>query len=157
MSEASVPDHSGSIFDELVALAGAEARNVDADDPVDHWYRLGLHHAYRHPVLEWMGPVAFARAYGAVPGIEQGFGTRWGSNGDQRVSIRVRVGGDAGLLYVHDPTWDEYAVLGNDIPLAAVQDAYSRSPQLGEHPSVEDLVALLPHTPASRPSPGPEL
>jgi hypothetical protein len=157
MSESLVPDHSGSIFDALVALAGAEAQNVDADDPVDHWYRLGLHHAYRRRVLGWMGPAAFARTYGAVPGIEHGFGTRWGSNGDQRVSLRVEVGGDAGLLYVHDLTWDEYAVLGNDIPLAAVQDAYSRSPQLGEHPSVEDLVALLLHKPASRPSPGPEL
>ena len=157
MSEAPVPDHSGSIFDELVALAGDESRNVDADDPVDHWYRLGLHHAYRHRVLEWTGPVAFARAYGAVSGIEHDFGTCWGSNGDQRVSIRVGVGGDAGLLYVHDPTWDEYAVLGRDVPLAAVEDACAGSPQLGEHPSVEDLVALLPHTPASRPSPGPEL
>src|SRR5664280_174146 len=145
MSEASVPDHSGSIFDERVALAGAEARNVDADDPVDDWYRLGLHHAYRRRVLEWMGPVAFARTYGAVPGIEHGFGTRWGSNGDQRVSLRVGVGGDAGLLYVHDPTWDEYAVLGSDIPLAAVEDACAHAPQFGEHPSVEDLVALLPH------------
>jgi hypothetical protein len=157
MSEASVPDHSGSIFDKPLALAGDGARNVDADDPVDDWYRLGLHHAYRHPVLGWMGPVAFARTYGAVSGIEHGFGTCWGSNGDQRVSLRVGVGCDAGLLYVHDPTWDEYAVLGNDIPLAAVQDACSSSPQLGEHPSVEDLVALLPHKPASRPSPGPEL
>jgi hypothetical protein len=157
MSEASVPDHSGSVFDELVALAGTEARNVDADDPVDDWGRLGLHHAYRRRVLEWMGPVAFARTVGAVSGVEHGFGTCWGSNGDQGVRLRVGVGGDAGLLYVHDPTWDEYAVLGSDIPLAAVQDAYTGSPQLGEHPSVEDLVALLPHMPASRLSPGPEL
>jgi hypothetical protein len=33
----------------------------------------------------------------------------------------VGIGGDAGLLYVHDPIWDEYAVLGSDIPLAAAQ------------------------------------
>jgi hypothetical protein len=157
MSEASVPDHSESTSDRLVALAGDEAENVDADDPVDNWYRLGLDHAYRHPILEWMGPVAFARAYGAVPGIEHGFGTCWGSNCDQRVSIRVGLGGGAGLLYLHDPTWDEYAVLDSDIPLAAVEDACAHFPQLGEHPSVEDLVALLPHKPVSRPSPGPEL
>jgi hypothetical protein len=157
MSEASVPDRSGSIFDEFVALDGDEARNVDADDPVDDWYRLGLHHAHRRRVLEWTGPVAFARAYGAVPGVERGFGTRWGANGDQRVSIRVGVGCDSGLLYVHDPTWDEYAVIGSNIPLAAVQDACAGSPQLGEHPSVEDLVALLPRMPTSRPSSGPEL
>ena len=157
MSEASVPDHSGSTSDRVVVSAGKGAQNVDADDLVDNWYRLGLDHAYRHPVLEWTGPVAFARTYGAVPGIEHDFGTCWGSNGDQRVSIRVRLGGDAGLLYVHDPTLDEYAVLGSDIPLAAVEDACAHVPQFGEHPSVEDLVALLPHMPASRPSPGPEL
>jgi hypothetical protein len=157
MSEAPFPDHSGSIFGKLVALAGNEARNIDADDPVDDWYRLGLHHAYRHPVLEWTGPVAFARTYGAVQGIEQDFGTCWGPNGDQQVSLRVRVGGDAGLLYVHDPTWNEYAVLGSGIPLAAVENACAHVPQFGEHPSVENLVALLPHMPASRPSPGPEL
>jgi hypothetical protein len=157
MSEASVPDYSGSIFDKLLALAGDEARNVDPDDPVDDWGRLGLHHAYRHPVLEWTGPVAFARAYGAVSGIEYGFGTCWGSNGDQRLRLRMRVGSNGGLLYVYDTIWDEYAVLGSDIPLAAVQDACAGFPQFGEHSSVEDLVALLPHTPASRPSPGPEL
>jgi len=157
MSEASVPDQSDGTSDRVVVSAGNGAQNVDADDPVDNWYRLGLHHAYRHAVLEWTGPVAFARTYGAVPGIEHDFGTCWGSNGDQRVSIRVGLGDGAGLLYVHDPTWDEYAVLGSDIRLAAVEDACAGSPQLGEHPSVEDLVARLPNMPASRPSPGPEL
>jgi hypothetical protein len=157
MSEASVPDRSGSIFDEFVALDGDEARNVDADDPVDDWYRLGLHHAYRHPVLEWTGPVAFARTYGAVPGVERGFGTCWGYGVDQRVSIRVGVGGDSGLLYVYDPTWDEYAVLGRNVPLAAVEDACAGSPQFGEHSSVEDLAAPLPRMPTSCPSSGPEL
>jgi len=157
MSEASVPDHSGSIFGKVVALDGDEARNVDADDPVDDWYRLWLHHAYRHPVLEWTGPVAFARTYGAVSGIEQGFGICWGSNGDQRVSIRVRLGGDAGLLYVNDPTWDEYAVISSDVPLAAVENVFARSPQLGEHPSVEAFVTLLPMVSAVRPIPGHEL
>jgi hypothetical protein len=106
MSEASVPDYSGSIFDKLVALAGDEARNVDADDPVDDWCRLGLHHAYRRRALKWTGPVAFARAYGAVPGIEHDFGTCWGSNGDQRVSIRVEVGCDSGQTYIPETPTD---------------------------------------------------
>ena len=157
MSESSVPDHSGSISDKLVALAGEKARNIDADDPVDDWYRLGLHHAYRHPVLEWTGPVAFARAYGAVSGIEHDFGTCWGSNGDQRVSLRVEVGSDTGLLYVYDPTWDEYAVIGSDVPLAAVEDAFARASRLGEHPSVEAFVTLLPRVSAVCPTAGPEL
>ncbi|MHB8188368.1 MAG: hypothetical protein ACYDDU_20330 [Dermatophilaceae bacterium] len=157
MSEASVPDQSESISDTLVALAGDKHHNVGAGDPGDHWYRPWQHVACRQPALEWRGPVAFARAYGALPGIDHDFGTRWGSNGDQRVSLRVEVGADAGLLYVYDPTWDEYAVIGTDVPLAGVQDAFARVLQLGENAAVEDFIALLPLVSAVRPSPGPEL
>jgi hypothetical protein len=157
MSEGSVPDKSESISDKFVTLAGNEAQNVDRGDLVDDWHRLGLDQAYRHPTLEWRGPVVFARAYGAVPGIDHDFGRRWGSNRDQRVSLRVEFGADAGLLYVYDPTWDEYAVLGTGLRLAAVENAFARSPRLGEHPSVEDFIALLPKVSAVRPTPMPEL
>jgi hypothetical protein len=67
-------------------------------------------------------------------------GTSWGPNGDQRVSLRIELGGEAGLLYVHDPTWDEYAVLGSDVPLTAVEDAFGRALRLGEQAAVEDFV-----------------
>ena len=100
MREASVPAQSDIISDELVALAGNEVQTVDTGDPVAGRYRVGLHDPYRQPALEWRGPVSFARAYTAVPGIERDFGSRWGSNGDQRVSLRVEVGSDTGLLYV---------------------------------------------------------
>lgn len=154
MNEASVPDQSESISDKLVALAGN--KHHSAGDPVDHWYGPWQHVACRQPALEWRGPVSFARAHAAVPGIERDFGNRWGSNGDQRVSLRVEVGSDTGLLYVYDPTWDEYAVIGSDVPLAAVEDAFARSPQFGEHPPVADFVTLLPSMHADRRSPGPE-
>ena len=157
MREASLPDQFESTSDKLVALAGNEAQTVDTGDPVADWYRVGLHDTYRQPALEWRGPVSFARAHAAVPGIERDFGSRWGSNGDQRVSLRVEVGSDTGLLYVYDPTWDEYAVIGSDVPLAAVENAFARSPQLGEHPSVEAFVTLLPMVSAVRPIPGHEL
>ena len=157
MREASVPDQFDRTSDKLVALAGNETQTVDTGDPVAGWYRVGLHDTYRQPALEWRGPVSFARAYGADPGIERDFGSRWGSNDDQRVSLRVEVGSDAGLLYVYDPTWDEYAVIGSDVPLAAVEDAFARSPQLGEHPPVEAFVTLLPKVSAARPIPGHEL
>ena len=157
MGEASVPAQAESICDKLVALAGNEHHDVDAGNPGDHWYRLGQHDVYPEPVLEWRGPLAFARACAAAPGIDHDFGTRWGSNGDQRVSLRLEVGDETGLLYVYDPTWDEYAVIGTDVPLAAALDAFARWPQLGEHSSVEDFVALLPHVSAVRPAPGPEL
>jgi hypothetical protein len=157
MSEASVPAQAEIISDELVALAGNELHDVDAGNPGDRWYRLRQFDATSVPVLEWRGPVSFARAHAAVPGIERDFGSRWGSNGDQRVSLRVEVGSDTGLLYVYDPTWDEYAVIGSDVPLAAVEDAFARAARLGEHPPVADFVTLLPNVHADRRSPGPEL
>ena len=157
MSEASVPAQAEITSDKLVALAGNEHQSVDKGDPVDHWYRLRQFDATPVPVLEWRGPVAFAKAYGALPGIDHEFGTRWGSNDDQRVSLRLADGDETGLLYVYDPTWDEYAILGADVPLAAVENAFARALQFGEHAAVEDFVTLLPHVTAVRPAPGPEL
>jgi hypothetical protein len=81
----------------------------------------------------------------------------WGSNDDQRVSLRLEDGDETGLLYVYDPTWDEYAVLGTGLRLAVVENAFARSPQLGEHPTVEAFVTLLPKVSAVRPTPGHEL
>ena len=157
MSEAPLPDQSDRSPDKLIALVGNEVRDVDTGYPIDHWYWLGQHDVYPEPVLEWRGPVSFARAHAAVPGIERDFGSRWGSNGDQRVSLRVEVGSDTGLLYVYDPTWDEYAVIGSDVPLAAVEDAFARAARRAEHPPVADFVTLLPNVHAYRRSPGPEL
>ncbi|MHB8186295.1 MAG: hypothetical protein ACYDDU_09425 [Dermatophilaceae bacterium] len=157
MSEATLPDQSWRIPDKLIALAGNDFRNVDTGDPVNDWDRLRQHNAYPEPVLEWRGPVAFAKAYGSVPGIDHEFGMRWGSNRDQRVSLRVELSCEQGLLYVYDPTWDEYAVIGSDVPLAAVEDAFARAARLGEHPPVADFVTLLPNVHADRRSPGPEL
>jgi hypothetical protein len=156
MSEASVPAQGEIISDKLVALAGNEHHNVNAGSPGNHCYRLRQYDNTTVPVLEWKGPVAFARAHGALPGIDHEFGTRWGSNDDQRVSLRLEVGSDTGLLYVYDPTWDEYAVLGTGLRLAAVENAFGRSPQLGEHPSVEAFVTLLPNLHADRRSSWPE-
>ena len=157
MSEASVPAQAEIISDKLVALAGTDHQSVDTGGPVGDWDRPGQHDAYPQPALEWRGPVAFARAYAAVPGIDHDFGSRWGSNDDQRVSLRLEFGADTGLLYVYDPTWDEYAILGADVPLAVAEDAFARALQFGEHAAVEDFVTLLPHVPADRRSPGPEL
>ena len=157
MNGASVPDQSECISDQLIALAGDEIRNVDTSDSVSGWHRVRQHDTCPEPVREWRGPVAFARVYGSVPGTDCDFGMRWGSNRDQRVSLRVELGCEEGLLYVYDPTWDEYAVIDNNVPLAAVKDAFARALQFGEHLAVEDFVALLPRGPELRPCRGPEL
>jgi hypothetical protein len=152
MSQASVPDQSERSSDELIALASNEKRV----DPGDRWYWPKQPDAFPEPVQEWRGPMAFSKAYGSIPGIERDFGSRWGANGDQRVSLRVEVGSDTGLLYVYDPTWDEYAVIGSDVPLAAVEDAFALASRLGEHAAVEDFVSLLPSVHPDHRSPGPE-
>jgi hypothetical protein len=157
MSQAAVPDLFDVISDKLVALADDADHNVDTRPAKDDWYRPTRQGTHPQPALAWIGPVAFARAYGAVPGIDHDFGTSWGPNGDQRVSLRAEVGADAGLLAVYDPTWDEYAVLGSDVPLILVEDAFGRAQRLGEQVAVEEFVALLPKLSAVRPFPVPEL
>lgn len=157
MREARAPDQSEWTGDELVALAGNEPRNAETSEPVNDWDRRGPNNSYPEPVLEWRGPVAFSRAYGSIPGIDHDFGMRWGANRDQRVTLRVELSCDQGLLYTYDPTWDEYAVIGTGVPLAAVKEAFARAVHLGEHVAVEDFIALLPNVPPVRLNLGPEL
>ena len=154
--EAAVPAQSRTVSDTLVTLAGNGRHVVDTGDPVDR-YLLGRPDACPQAALEWRGPEAFARAHGAACGVDHHFGTSWGANRDQQVCLRVQSGANAGLLYVYDPTWDEYAVVDPDIPLAAVQEAVERARQCGKHLAVEDFMALLPQAPTVHPTPGPEL
>jgi len=156
MSHGPVLDLSDNLSGELVASVGHQVQNVNTGHSIDDRYRLGQQDTDRMPALRWMGPVAFARACGSVPGINHDLGTRWGPNCDQRVSLRVGVGLDAGVLYVHDPTWDEYAVLATDVTLAEVEDGCARIRRLGEEPTVEHLATVLPNVAVARPSRGPE-
>lgn len=88
--------------------------------------------------LEWLGPIAFARRHAG--GVDRDFGDQWGRAGDQRLTVRHPLGVDHGLLYVYDATWDEYAVLADDVPLKAVHDVTARAA----------TAALDPHTTASQ-------
>ena len=156
MTEAALPDQCRTIANNLGVLAGNERHRSDTCDP-GHRHPIGHQDTYRQPVVEWRGPAAFARAYGAVSGIVHHFGTSWGPNADQRVRLRVEFGSNAGLLYVYDPTWDEYAVIDPDIPLVTVQEAVARAQQLDKHVAVEDLMALFPQALTVHPPAGPEL
>jgi hypothetical protein len=156
VTEAAPPDHSRTIANKLGVLAGNERQRSDTGDP-GHRHLLGHQGAHRQPVLEWRGPAAFARVYGRACGIDHNLDPCWGSNGDQLVSLRVESSSSSGLLYVYDPTWDEYAVIDPDIPLAAVLEAVARAQELSTHVAVEDFMALLPQAPTAHPSAGPEL
>ena len=156
MTEAALPDQCRTIANNLGVLASNERQRSDTGDP-GHQHPLGHQDTHRQPVLEWRGPAAFARAYGRACGIDHNLAACWGSNGDQLVRLRVESGSSSGLLYVYDPTWDEYAVIDPDIPVAAVQEAVARAQELSKHVVVEDFMALLPQAPAVHPSAGPEL
>ncbi|WP_137122717.1 hypothetical protein [Segeticoccus rhizosphaerae] len=102
--------------------------------------------------LEWLGPIAFTRR-NAGRGVDRDFGDHWGRLGDQRLTVRHQLGADHGLLYVYDPTWREYAVLADDVPLDAVHDATAHAADTDPHMhviTVTDLVKQLApqHDPA---------
>lgn len=195
MSEATSPDQPEQVTDKLIALSCNAHRNVDIDDPVDYWYRLGLRNAYAlaagvvmargadnlaftiadritsalsqgstgvadldraahgwaqlepagdaEPALTWLGPAAFQARYGDLPGIDHDFGTGWGAGGDQRICLRQGTGSDSGLLYVYDPTWDEYAVLLVHVSVAAVEHAFAKALATDTHTSTQVFAALV--------------
>jgi hypothetical protein len=68
---------------------------------------------------DWVGPQAFTARH-SHSGVDQDLGMRWGPRWEQRIAFHRKPGADHGLRYAYDPTWDEYAVLAADAPLAAV-------------------------------------
>ena len=195
MSEATSPDQPDQVTEKLIALSRNAHQNVDADEPVDYWYRLGQRNAYAHaagmviargadspaftiadtitnalsqgstdlaglahaahgrvqlkpvpeavPALTWMGQAAFQARYGDLRGIDHDFGVRWGAGGDQQISLHKGIGGDRGLLYVYDPTWDEYAVLLTNVTDAAVDHAFATALATDLHMSAQRFAALV--------------
>lgn len=195
MSEAASPDQPEQVTDKLIALSRNAHRNVDIDDPVDYWYRLGQRNAYAQavglviargaddlafsiadritnalsagstgvadldraahgwaqlepagedePALTWLGPAALQARFGDLRGIDHDFGTRWGARGDQHICLRQGTGSDSGLLYVYDPTWDEYAVLLVHVSVAAVQHAFAKALATDTHTSTQVFAARV--------------
>ncbi len=90
--------------------------------------------AYPRPdALEWLGPHAFRARYGPSSLDELHCGMRWGDRADQQITLRPRDGSDRGLLFVYDPTWDEYAVLATDVPTRAVHAALKDATHIDVH------------------------
>ncbi len=83
--------------------------------------------------LDWVGPRVFAARYGVVTDADRHYGSRWGTRSEQRITLRPNPVGDRGLLFVYDPTWDEYAVLATDVTAYAVQAAFTHATQVDIH------------------------
>jgi len=124
---------TGALADGVTELAALRSVVLD----------FGLRSSDVEAGLTWMGPAAFRAQFHAAPGLDHDFGMRWGANGDQRLSLRVPVGGDSGLLYAYDPTWDEYAILIHEASTAAVEVAFARALQSDIHMSAASFAALV--------------
>lgn len=112
------------------------------------------------PELDWLGAHAFKARYAATPGTDHDYGMRWGPRSDQRISHRRIEEAPAGALYAYDATWDEYALIGLDVPTAAVEAAFRRALDSDIHMSAAEfarLVTLQIGPSADAPSAGPEL
>ncbi len=111
--------------------------------------------------LTWMGPTAFATLTAHQPGIDHDLGTRWSPHRDVRISHRRPHDGTTGLLYAYDRTWDEYAILADDIHADDLEAATGVATD--PHLPVDRVLALLHaarerHTPAlPAVDPGPVL
>ena len=76
---------------------------------------------------DWIGPQAFQAKYGQVLGVDRDFGVRWGEKSNQRISWRAPLDASHGLLYAYDRLWDEYLVLGTNVPIGAVESAFKQA------------------------------
>ena len=101
------------------------------------------HHTVGLRGLEWIGPLAFKTRHGVQPGVEADFGTWWGPRHDQRISHRrAALDSPTGLLYAYDRTWDEYAMLANDVPATAVEAVINHA-LAGDMPMSAEVFAGL--------------
>lgn len=93
--------------------------------------------------LAWIGPKGFEARWGHLPGMHHDYGFRWGPRGEQRISLRLPEGADSGLLYVYDPTWDQYAVLSTSAARDTVEAAFHRATQIDIHLDPRQFTQLV--------------
>jgi hypothetical protein len=94
--------------------------------------------------LDWVGPRAFKARYAATPGTDHDYGMRWGPRSDQRIlHRRTEERAPTGILYAYDATWDEYAVIGLDIPTAAVEAVFRRAVDSDIHMPAAEFARLV--------------
>lgn len=148
-----VADRLGRALDEGCADVPTLTRLASTDAPHSPGQRA--------PELDWLGAHAFKARYAATTGTDHDYGMRWGPRSDQRISHRrSEESAPTGALYAYDATWDEYALIGIDIPTASVEAAFRRALDSDIHMSAAEfarLVALQISLSTPTPSAGPEL
>jgi hypothetical protein len=92
---------------------------------------------------QWLGPRAFSSRYGHLHGVDRDYGMRWGERGNQRISWRAALDASRGLLYAYDPLWDEYQVLGTDVPRQAVDAAFKQALDCDVHMDVRAFAEIV--------------
>ena len=94
--------------------------------------------------LIWMSPARFDQLYPAESN-DQALGAGWGVRYEQTLLYRSQAGTSHGILYVHDPNWNEHAVINDAIEPAVVATALDEvTANFGHHGvSIEVIQAIV--------------
>jgi hypothetical protein len=102
--------------------------------------------------LIWMSPARFDQLYPAESD-DQTLGASWGPRYEQTLLYRSQAGTSHGVLYVHDPIWNEHAVIDDAIEPATVAVALDQVTANFGHQgvSIEVIQAIVAdHIPIGR-------
>jgi hypothetical protein len=121
------------IAERITTRLDAGVTDIDELNAAAYGPRIGDHAGNRADGLKWLGPRAFVAQYGPGTPADRHYGMRWCARGDQRITLRPNAAGDRGLLFAYDPTWDEYAVLADDVQTRAVDAALQHAVQIDIH------------------------
>jgi hypothetical protein len=72
---------------------------------------------------DWISPARFDHHHGAA-GVDIDYGSCWGVRENQRVSLRIRVDADHGVLYAYDPLWNECLIIADAATRAEASAAF---------------------------------
>jgi len=112
---------------QLLSLALGAQHGINLNDPADYRYLKGTRDAYVY----------------AAAVVADGLGTRWGAQRDARLSHRRPHDGNGGLLYAHDQTCDEYAILADNIHADTFETARDAALDVDPHLPVDRLLHVL--------------
>lgn len=90
--------------------------------------------------------------------IDHQYGSTWGARRDTVLLWNHQPNAATGLLYVHDGTWDEYALLAEGVDARDVDAAYVAVCRSDLPVTAETFAALLPlHVTRTEPRPRVEV
>ena len=121
------PRRADAIADRITLLLTETTPTISQDElyaaAVAPYPPASVHPGERQ--LRWLEPKAWAAAHPHDPNsIDREYGSTWGPRRDTALRWNHQPHAATGLLYAHDRTWDEYAILADDVASRDVDAAY---------------------------------